>query len=157
MPPWLRHRVRATVSLILRGLAQVKLTQQTKLVVAIAIFAIALGVTIFQLLFRGSDAADFANAVVCVDAETGAVVKDFVPPPGQLMPWQGKGYKTLYAAERCYYTKDGKVKSEPTFVLVKKLLGLEEETLCPDCGRKVVLRNPSPKIELIEQARSEGR
>jgi hypothetical protein len=135
----------------------VKLNQHTKLVVAVAIFAIAFGIFAIQFLFRGNDAADFANAVVCIDADTGAVVKDFVPPAGKMMPWEGKGYKSLYAAERCYYTKDGKVKSEPTYVLVKRLMGKDEETVCPDCGRKVVLRNPSPSIELIEQARKEGR
>jgi len=145
------------LSIILQVHSTVKLNDKSKLSIGLSILALASAVVGFQLFFRGADAADFANAVVCIDAESGKVVKDFVPPAGKMAPWTGRGFTKLYPAERCYYDKDGKVKSEPTYVLVKALLGQEGETLCPDCNRKVTLRNPSPPIAQIEQARTEKR
>lgn len=134
-----------------------KLTQQNKLIAAFALFSLTGAVIIIQLFLRGADAADFANTIVCVDAETGKVVEGVTPPEGKMMPWQAKGYKALYRSEACYYMRDGKVKSKPTYVLVNELIGKNEPTICPDCGRKVVLRNPAPRIELIEEARAAGR
>ena len=52
------------------------------------------------------------------------------------------GAKKGYPAERCYWTKDGHVKSEPTYVVLNTRLGKPEPTFCPDCGRLVVAHNP---------------
>ncbi len=141
----------------LKGIGPLKLTQKNKLIAAVALFSLTGAVILIQLFLRGADAADFANTIVCIDAETGTVVPGVTPPEGKMMPWQAKGFKTLYRSEACYYTRDGKVKSTPTYVLVNELLGKNEPTLCPDCGRKVILRNPAPRIELIEEARAAGR
>ena len=54
------------------------------------------------------------------------------------------GKKTGYPAELCYWTKDGKVKEEPTAVLINEWAGKTGPTFCPDCGRLVVAHNPAP-------------
>ncbi len=52
-----------------------------------------------------------------------------------------------YPAEKCYWTKDGRAKLEPTFVLLNEYLGKPGPTLCPDCGRLVEPHNPLPPSE----------
>ncbi|MCB9858252.1 MAG: hypothetical protein H6818_21420 [Phycisphaerales bacterium] len=52
--------------------------------------------------------------------------------------------KTGYPAEKCYWTKDGKQKLIPTYVLMNENLGIKKPTICPDCGRLVVPHNPLP-------------
>jgi hypothetical protein len=53
------------------------------------------------------------------------------------------GGDTGYPPELCYWTKDGKIKSEPTYVLLNTYKGLPEPTFCPDCGRLVRGHNPT--------------
>lgn len=67
------------------------------------------------------------------------------------------GKNTAWAAEACYWTKDGKAKIEPTRVIVKQRMGQEGKTYCPDCGREVKGHNPLPPNELMEEARTAGR
>jgi hypothetical protein len=55
------------------------------------------------------------------------------------------GQNTGYPAELCYWTKDGRIKKEPTAVLLKTLVGERGPTFCPECGRLVVGHNPRPK------------
>lgn len=50
--------------------------------------------------------------------------------------------KTGFPAELCFWTKDGKVKNEPTPVLLNQVVGKRGPTFCPDCGRLVVQFNP---------------
>jgi hypothetical protein len=57
-------------------------------------------------------------------------------------PYSGKN--TGYPVEKCYWTKDGKRKSEPTYVILNQHLGKKGDTICPDCGRLVIGHNPSP-------------
>ena len=52
--------------------------------------------------------------------------------------------KTGYPAEACYWTKDGKRKTNPDFVILKSRLGKDGDTICPVCGRVVVPHNPLP-------------
>lgn len=59
-----------------------------------------------------------------------------------ISPFTGKA--TGYPAERCYWTKDGKRKAEPTYVLLNETLGKSGDTICPECGRLVVGHNPAP-------------
>lgn len=54
------------------------------------------------------------------------------------------GRATGYPAERCFWTAEGKVKREPTYVLLNLYRGVEGPTFCPDCGRLVVVHNPFP-------------
>jgi len=55
---------------------------------------------------------------------------------------------TGYPAEQCYWTRDGKRKSEPTYVILNEHLGKRGDTICPDCGRLVVGHNPPPPDSL---------
>ncbi|MBC7783502.1 MAG: hypothetical protein H7144_06650 [Burkholderiales bacterium] len=57
-------------------------------------------------------------------------------------PYSGK--KTGYPAEPCYWTKDGQIKSTPTWVLVNHYLAKKGPTYCPECGRLVKPQNPPP-------------
>lgn len=52
--------------------------------------------------------------------------------------------KKAFLAELCYWTKDGKIKDQPTPVLLNQYINKPEPTFCPDCDRLVVGRNPSP-------------
>jgi hypothetical protein len=54
------------------------------------------------------------------------------------------GGKTGFPAELCYWTQDGKVKTDPTPVLLNIWIGKSGPTFCPDCGRLVVGNNPYP-------------
>ncbi|HUN80908.1 MAG TPA: hypothetical protein VMV81_05285 [Phycisphaerae bacterium] len=59
-----------------------------------------------------------------------------------MSPFSNK--KTGYPAESCYWTKDGKRKSKPTYVILNSRLGKTGDTICPDCGRPVTDHNPLP-------------
>jgi len=52
--------------------------------------------------------------------------------------------KTGYPSEACYWTKDGKQKETPTYVILNSLLGKSGDTMCPECGRPVIGHNPRP-------------
>jgi len=60
--------------------------------------------------------------------------------------------RTGYPAERCYWTKDGKAKAEPTYVLLNEYINKPGPTICPDCGRLVEPHNPPPPAELMAAA-----
>lgn len=59
-----------------------------------------------------------------------------------LSPHSGKN--TGFPAEFCYWTADGKVKQEPTPVLLNARINKPGATYCPDCQRLVVEFNPPP-------------
>ena len=59
-----------------------------------------------------------------------------------MSPHSGK--RTGYHAEACYWTKDGKIKKEPTYVLMNKYRGVKGPTFCPDCNRLVREMNDPP-------------
>ena len=65
---------------------------------------------------------------------------------GDVIPIRApSGGNTGYPAEPCYWTKDGKIKTDPTWVLLNSYKGSNEPTFCPDCGRLVVGHNPRPE------------
>ncbi len=55
--------------------------------------------------------------------------------------------KTGYPAEMCFWTRDGKQKAEPTYVLINEHLGKKGPTICPDCGKIVYPHNPTPPLD----------
>lgn len=59
-----------------------------------------------------------------------------------LSPFSKK--KTGYPAEKCYWTKDGKQKLIPTYILMNEHLGIKKPTICPYCGRLVEFHNKLP-------------
>lgn len=89
-----------------------------------------------------------------IDSETGKAYPEFRVPDEASIPFRNPdtGRDTLYPAEACYWTKDGKAKLEPTWVLLNSYVGREGPTQCPDCGRPVVGHNPLPPVELLEEA-----
>jgi hypothetical protein len=95
--------------------------------------------------FGQSDAAAYAAGRPFICAESGKVfhydlkIGDTIPVRS---PYSGKC--TGYPAELCYWTKDGKPKPEPTYVLLNAHVGKPGPTFCPDCGRLVVGLNPTP-------------
>jgi len=133
-------------------------SQKIKVAVSVVALVVAVALVVFQLSGRQPDIGDLASSAPAICSETGEVFERFVAPR-EAQPWTNPktDKRTLWPAERCFYTKDGKVKSKPTFVFLKAWLGEKGETICPDCGRRVVLRNPAPKGEDIEAAKKEGR
>jgi hypothetical protein len=89
----------------------------------------------------------FANDPLFIDSETG---KTFRVPlrDGMTIPVvnPSTGKATGYKAELCYWTKDGKPKTDPTPVLMNDDVGKPGPTFCPDCGRLVVHHNPMAKL-----------
>jgi hypothetical protein len=116
--------------------------------VSIGFILLAVGVIFFSIrsTFGSSDIQNFANTRTFICAETlkpyqyELTATSKIPAPS---PHSGKN--TGYPAEFCYWTKDGKTKTQPTPVLLNTWRKLPEPTFCPDCGRLVVVRNPEPR------------
>lgn len=89
-----------------------------------------------------------ANTRIYICAETGKhFAHEFREGDSEpiLSPFSGK--KTAWIAETCFWTKDGKKKDTPTYVLLVERTGKPGPTICPDCGRVVVGHNPLPEPE----------
>jgi hypothetical protein len=108
----------------------------TGAVVAGLLIAAFIAYFAFRNAFGPSPAARMSSERVYVCAETG---KSFKYTPGEnelypvMSPFSGK--KTGYPGEACYWTKDGTVKPEPTWVLRNNFKGVKGPTFCPECGR----------------------
>lgn len=89
-----------------------------------------------------------------VDIETGKAIPDYRADKGATFPFKNPetGKNTLYPAEACYWTKDGKAKFPPNYVVLNERLGKPGPTHCPECGRVVKLYNPMPPDALMQQA-----
>ncbi len=95
-----------------------------------------------------------------IDSKTLKAYPSANVPDGSSYPWKNPdtGENTLYPAEFCFWTKDGKAKLEPTYVLLNELVGKPGKTACPECGRTVVAHNPMPPQDLlVEAARLAGK
>jgi hypothetical protein len=105
-----------------------------------------LGVAGF-LIFRSvgpSEGAALSRDRMFIDAKTGKGFNYELKGDDEVPVTAPSGGKTGYPAELCYWTKDGKPKTDPTPVLLKRWLGDSGPTFCPDCGRLVVGHNPAP-------------
>ncbi len=121
------------------------------------IAAAALFVAIVLLIrnsFGGVDVADLSRQRTLVDSESGEIFRSYKIKDGTSLPWKNPktGAMTLYPAEKCHWTEDGKAKLEPTYVILNETIGQEGPTRCPDCGRIVVRHNPLPPTELLMEA-----
>jgi hypothetical protein len=110
-----------------------------------AVLLVGLVVAFFTL--RGlfvSEGAEVSADRMFVDSETGKPFR-YEMSMNEKLPVKSPGGKMSgYPAEACYWTKDGKPKTEPTWVFVKSVWkGTQEPTFCPDCGRLVVGHNPA--------------
>lgn len=115
-------------------------------IVAIALVLIGLGVAAWAVYTNvgPSEAVKLTRDRVFVDATTGKPF-NYTLHVGDVVPVLApSGKNTGYPAELCFWTKDGKEKSDPTPVLLNSTVGKSEPTFCPDCGRLVIARNPAP-------------
>ena len=110
--------------------------------IVIAILAIVVAI---KNTFGDSDAEALANRRDFIDATTGKSFKASIGPETTIPVKAPSGQMTGFPAEKCYWTKDGKIKEEPTLVLVNSWMGKSGPTFCPDCGRLVVGHNPLPR------------
>src|SRR5688572_26256265 len=120
---------------------------KTPVGMAIAAVSVAIGLFFAIGAIRGfvtTEAENLSANRMFIDSKTGE------PYPIELevgMPMPApapSGGNTGYPSEKCYWTKDGKTKKEPTYVLLNVYLGQKDPTFCPDCGRLVVSHNPAP-------------
>lgn len=115
-----------------------------RIVLALVLFGIAGG--IWYTFGRGQDFAvePFNNRIYICSATLKTFEHQIQPGEVEpiLSPFSGKN--TGYLAETCYWTKSGKRKKIPTYVLLNEHIGRTGKTICPDCGREVVGHNPPP-------------
>ncbi len=141
-----QHQKGAAAPRGIRSLA----TGKTGIIVTVLLLAVA-GVYAWSHLAVSVPDARERN-YIC--AETGRTF-DYTLKPGEAYPVRSPYTNRLtgYPAEKCFWTRDGRAKLEPTLVLLNKFLGKEDEpTICPDCGRRVFPRNPTPPAELLREA-----
>lgn len=132
-----------------------KLKRNLSIVGAVAAVGVLGYIVLNATLLAPRDAGDISRHRTVVDMKTGEVFKDFAIPENSAMPWTNPktGEKTLVQGEACFWTKDGKAKLEPTYVLLNEMAGKSGPTICPDCGRTVVAHNPLPPAELLREAK----
>jgi hypothetical protein len=129
-----------------------------KLFLSAGAVVLSLGVLTFVVLRATAFAPTTANEVsryrAVIDSETGETIEKFGIQEGVGYPWKNPktDKNTLFPAEFCFWTKDGKATLKPTFVLLNELVNKPGDTICPDCGRKVFARNPMPPVDLLQQA-----
>jgi hypothetical protein len=119
-------------------------------VTAIVLFAVAAGIA-WQTVGRGPDLAAGTRKSTLIDSVSGEVFVDYRVPDGSSLPLRNPrtGEDTLYPAESCQWTADGKAKWEPTYVYIPYDV---DSVTCPDCGRTVIPHNPRPPDELMLEA-----
>jgi hypothetical protein len=111
-------------------------------VVVFVLFLLIAAVLYYSIRSNFDSAASDAASRVFIDAETGQQFRHTIAL-GESIPIESpSGKHTGYEAEKCFWTKDGKVKDDPTYVLLNTYKGQKEPTFCPDCGRLVVPHNP---------------
>jgi hypothetical protein len=95
--------------------------------------------------FGDGDAAAMSNEGYFVCTETGKPFRHRIVA-GETVPVQSpfSGQATGVPAELCYWTAEGKIRDEPSVVLLNASAGKKGPTYCPDCGRLVVRDNPPP-------------
>ncbi len=126
--------------------------ERIKAVAASAVLALAGIILAFQFLWRGPGDATLSRQRDLIDAKTGKIFLNFLVPEKGRFPYTNPstGEATLFPAEKCYYSRDGSVKLAPTYVLLNAHIGKPGDTICPDCGRRVVAHNPMPTDDVIK-------
>ena len=118
-----------------------------KVAVVLAVLAGLLMIWTLKNQFGASEVSKLTTDRVFIDADNGKpfnyTVKIGEDEP-VVSPFTGKN--SGYEAEKCYWTKEGKSKDEPTYVLLNARIKKPGPTYCPDCGRLVVAHNPGPEV-----------
>lgn len=132
-----------------------KSRRQQWMAVFSVVVLIAAGALIYWQLFTGPPSAEAeTRRRDLIDAKSGKFFKDFKIPANSRFPYTNPdtGEATLFPTEKCFWTRDGKAKLTPTHVLLNEYAGRTGDTICPDCGRKVVPHNPMPPPAVMKDA-----
>src|SRR4051794_12781110 len=92
----------------------------------LTLVAIVLLISSIRSNLGASDVATLSRSRIYICSETGKTFNYDVMKYGSKMPVKSPytGRETAYPAELCYWTKDGKVKKDPTYVLLKQYTGV---------------------------------
>jgi hypothetical protein len=109
--------------------------QMTGLVVASLLVVVGLW---FGLRAFSDPAAAANNDRLFVDDKTGKTF-GYTLRAGDMIPVDApSGEKAGYPATLCYWTADGKIKDDPTYLVHHTAKGQPGPTFCPDCSRLVL-------------------
>jgi len=125
-----------------------------------AVALVVAAILIITNLPGRSEAGESSRLRTLMDSKTGEVFADFRIDDNQQPPYENPktGDRTLYPAEACYWSNDGRAKLTPTMVLLREWTDPGADTTCPDCGKRVVRHNPMPPTNLLEEAaKREGK
>src|SRR5688500_14187625 len=123
--------------------------------VLILIAAIAIFVSVRDNL-GPAEAAALSRERVFICSDTGKTfVAEVTPGMGFPVRSPHSGAHTGYVPELCYWTADGTIAGEPTYVLLNRHRGEKGPTFCPDCDRLVVSDNPPPEPDKPPPTRAE--
>ncbi len=134
--------VKPAASGLLKGFLKSQGSRALAVLASLVFIVIAIA-SIRSFLRGGTPESAFVTTFICT--ETGKSFQhkiemgETVPV---LSPYSGKN--TGVIAEPCYWTPDGKVKEDPSWVLLNEAIQKPGPTFCPDCGRLVVAHNPAP-------------
>ncbi|HYD02080.1 MAG TPA: hypothetical protein VEB22_12710 [Phycisphaerales bacterium] len=128
----------------------------------VAALVVVGGFAIWSISNAVSDPQSGTNYIAAIDGsdpEHPVPLPRFYAPAGDKAPYKSPstGKTAVWPAEKCYWTRDGKAKTEPTLVLLNSYVGKPGDTICPDCGKKVYPRNKPPPDDLMAEAEREGR
>lgn len=128
-----------------------------KLIASCVMLALATIILIWQFSSGPISAAKETSVRDLIDIESSAVFLAEAIPLNSTPPWLNPktGKPTLVAAEKCFWTKDGKAKLKPTYVLLNEYQGKPGPTICPDCGKRVTIHNAIPPVQLLSEAAGE--
>ncbi|UCG34241.1 MAG: hypothetical protein JSU68_06310 [Phycisphaerales bacterium] len=128
---------------------------------AVVICIIAVGLVAYSAFGRKDEAAESSSERMFICSETMKTFQYKVKVGDEWpvrSPYSDK--ETGWPAEKCYWTRDGGAKREPTYVLLNEYIGKDEPTICPDCGRKVQRNNQRPPAgkwrELAEREKQQA-
>lgn len=122
-------------------------------ILAVVILGCLIGAAVFASRALRTETASlerWSQEHTLIDMQTGEVFVNFRLKDGVAFPVRNPNTDTdtLVPAEACNWTSDGRAKWESTWVYVPE----SGTAICPDCGRKVVGRNPQPPEELMIEA-----
>jgi hypothetical protein len=112
--------------------------------IGLAVIALLVMASVIWSAIGPSDAEELSTNRMFIDAKTGKPFKHTIKA-GETLPVDApSGGKSGVPAETCFWTKDGQIKKDPTYVLLNEnaIPPKKGPTFCPDCGRLVTPMNP---------------
>ncbi len=111
-----------------------------------ALVCLGAGIYILHGMVGPSAAEQIGNERMYIDAEGNTFTHAIVS--GEKLPVysSASGKEDGYPAEECWWTPDGQIASQPTYVLLNSYIGKSGPTFCPVCHRMVHIHNPAPRI-----------